>query len=66
MKKEKHNGIGSSFDDFLKEEGIYDSCMEEAIRKVKEAEENERLINGWSKGDSTSIIDRSSIIKDNQ
>ena len=32
MSKNKH--IGSDFDDFLKEEGIYQECTAEAIKKV--------------------------------
>lgn len=32
MGKNKH--IGSDFDDFLKEEGIYEECSAEAIKRV--------------------------------
>lgn len=32
MSKNKH--IGSDFDDFLKEEGIYQECTAEAIKRV--------------------------------
>lgn len=32
MSKDKH--IGSDFDDFLKEEGIYQECTAEAIKRV--------------------------------
>lgn len=32
MSKNKH--IGSDFDDFLKEEGIYEECTAEAINRV--------------------------------
>ena len=32
MKKNKH--IGSDFDDFLKEEGIYEECTAEAVKRV--------------------------------
>ena len=34
MKTEIHNCIGSSFDDFLKEEGIYEECEATAIKRV--------------------------------
>lgn len=43
MKKE-NNYIGSSFDDFLKEEGIYDSCKE-AIKEVEKKSNSERKAN---------------------
>jgi uncharacterized protein YutE (UPF0331/DUF86 family) len=32
MKKNKHTG--SDFDDFLKEEGIFEECTAEAIKRV--------------------------------
>lgn len=32
MKKNKHTG--SDFDDFLKEEGIYEECTAEAVKRV--------------------------------
>ena len=34
MKKIKPESIGSSFDDFLKEEGIYDEVTASAIKRV--------------------------------
>jgi len=33
-KKKKAGGIGSSFDDFLKEDGIYESVTARAIKRV--------------------------------
>lgn len=33
----KDKNIGSSFDDFLKEDGIYEEVMEIAQKKVEEA-----------------------------
>jgi hypothetical protein len=33
-------GIGQNFDDFLKEEGIYDEVNELAERKIKELNEH--------------------------
>jgi hypothetical protein len=32
--KTKRGGVGSSFDDFLKEEGIYEEVMARAIKRV--------------------------------
>lgn len=34
MKDDSYNCIGSSFDDFLKEEGIYEECEATAIKRV--------------------------------
>ena len=34
MTKKKKGGIGSSFDDFLKEEGIYEEVTARAIKRV--------------------------------
>ena len=34
MEIRTHNCIGSSFDDFLKEEGIYEECEATAIKRV--------------------------------
>lgn len=34
MSKKTHNYIGSDFDDFLKEEGIYEECKTEAAKRV--------------------------------
>lgn len=36
---EKH--IGSSFDDFLKEEGLYETCTKDAEDKVKRENKNQ-------------------------
>ncbi len=34
MTKSKHPAIGSSLEDFLKEDGIYDECNNKAIKEV--------------------------------
>jgi antitoxin HicB len=34
MTKKHHDYIGSDFDDFLKEEGIYEECKSEAAKRV--------------------------------
>lgn len=34
------NCVGSSFDDFLKEEGIFEECDAEALKRIKQMEEN--------------------------
>jgi hypothetical protein len=39
--KRKH--IGSSFDSFLKEEGIYDECQERAKKNIKRRENIETI-----------------------
>jgi len=34
MKKDAHNCIGSSFGDYLKEDGIYEGCEAVAIKRI--------------------------------
>lgn len=34
MKKKLHSYTGSDFDDFLKKEGIFEECKEEAAKRV--------------------------------
>jgi antitoxin HicB len=48
MTKKKHGKVGSSFDDFLAEQGILEECEEQAIKQIladqiKAAMEKDRL-----------------------